>query len=182
MHKTHTASVANHTDKSHESLPVITTKRITPTMWPEVFAINIADDQRALVPWPHVIMKNYVFDRKSDKPNFDVFAVLFEQKVVGLYSLGLMDDNYLWFGGFQVDKAYQHKGIGKAIFKQVMSLVKNHECYAGIKLDVHCNNRVIMLFYQRLGWSLMDRIENKGKPCWVMTMSREKILASPLIQ
>ena len=125
-------------------------KRATPALWPETFCVKVKDEQRLVVPPPHTIMRNYIFDRTDKKPGFDVFLVLLDQQVIGLFSLALMDDNYLWFGGFQVDQAYQHRGVGTLIFQKLMRCVRDNERYAGIKLDVHCLNRMVMLFYQTM--------------------------------
>lgn len=149
---------------------------LTPKYWSELLGIRLYPEQKRFVPSPVKVQRQYIFERKDKKPPFEVFVIEIADQVAGFFTLVKDVDDYLWFGGFQVDIAFQNTGIGRAVFERLFAFVAKSPEYAGISLNVQYSNKTVIRFYQRMGLSQVAMMQPGDEPLWLMKISRENIV------
>ncbi|WDE09405.1 GNAT family N-acetyltransferase [Thalassomonas haliotis] len=149
---------------------------LTPGHWSELLRIRLYPEQKRYVPSPVQVQGQYIFDRQDKKAPFEVFVIEVADQVAGFFTLVKDVDDYLWFGGFQVDIAFQNAGIGRAVFQRLFAFVVKSPEYAGISLNVQYSNKTVIRFYQRMGLSLVAMMQPGEEPLWLMKISRENIM------
>ncbi|WDE02777.1 GNAT family N-acetyltransferase [Thalassomonas viridans] len=149
---------------------------LTPKQWPEFMRIRLYPDQQRFVPTPEKIRGQFIFERTDKKAPFEIFVIELDNQVAGFFTLVKDVDDYLWFGGFQIDIAFQNAGIGRAVFERLFAFVAKSPEYAGISLNVQYSNKTVIRFYQRMGLSQVAMMKPADEALWLMKISRENIL------
>ena len=144
--------------------------------WGEILRIQVHPAQKSFVPAPVKVQSQYIFERVDKKPPFEILVIEIEHKVAGFFTLVKDVDDYLWFGGFQLDQAYQNLGLGRQVFERLFAFVAKTPEYAGISLNVQYNNKTIIRFYQRMGLTLVAMMKPGDEPLWLMKIDRESIV------
>ena len=97
---------------------------ITRDNWEEVLKLSVYDHQKTFVPSPaESLAAAYVVPWDEA---FDPYGIYHENNLIGLFYLSYTPDsidNY-WLGGFQIDKSYQGKGLGKKALKEILTFIK----------------------------------------------------------
>ncbi|WP_281557478.1 GNAT family N-acetyltransferase [Thalassomonas sp. RHCl1] len=148
---------------------------LKPAHWSKILRIRLYPLQQAFVPSPMKVQSQYIFDRKDNKPPFEVFVISIADQVAGFFTLVKDVDDYLWFGGFQVDTAFQNSGVGRAVFERLYAFIIKSPEFAGISLNVQYHNKAVIRFYQRMGFALVAMMKPADEPLWLMKISRENI-------
>ncbi len=62
-----------------------------------------------------------------------------------------------WIYYLAVDPAYRRKGIGTALMKKAEGLLAQKDC-PKLNLQIRANNSDLQAFYEKLGYSVEERI------------------------
>jgi N-acetylglutamate synthase-like GNAT family acetyltransferase len=104
----------------------------------------------------------------SDKMPLTSVA-LHEGKAVGMCSLrendGIRPDLMPWLGSLAVRTDYRNKGIGRQLIESVKQEAKK---FGFSELYLFAFDRTIPVYYQSLGWKIIDTDNFKGYPVTVM--------------
>lgn len=160
----------------NQKLTSVTIEPVNSTHWPEFNKISLYPHQIQYVPTPKETQMNFIFKRRNGESPFELYIIKVEKKIVGFFSLVIEKDGFLWFGSFQVDRAYQNQGIGKKVLQRLFRLVIDNEKYKGIALNVQCTNKTAVRFYQQLGFHFTSLQKNRTKLLWIMKKHRNNIV------
>jgi len=115
-----------------------------------------------------------IFQRIRSYPDYKIYVVLIEKKIVGSFALLIMDN--LGHRGTPsgivedvvVDEEYQRKGIGRAMMKCASRLCQEKNCYK-LVLSSNLNRKQAHAFYKSLGFKMhgysfrLDKLQEKGQ-------------------
>lgn len=128
--------------------------------WEEALSISLLDDQVPLVP---TVIESlaYAYIKPWDEA-FDPFILREGDKTFGFFYLSYTPnsaDNY-WIGGFQIDKEYQGKGLGRQALHKILEFIQenHHECRI-ISLTVEKSNTHARKLYEKMGF-ISQEIDN----------------------
>lgn len=112
-----------------------------------------------------VIDKNYVDDvgysfaeAWLDYQNYRLFAINLQNKVIGFVSLYIGENHYQIIN-FLIDDSFQNKGYGKQAAKLVINYLITEFDAKMISLPVYQYNERAINFWQKLGFSISNNIE-----------------------
>ena len=98
-----------------------------------------------------------IFDKMSCYPNYKTYVARDRQKIVGTFSLIIME-NIIHIGGFTglvesvvVHDQYRSRGIGKMMMEFAIQKCKESECYK-MSLSSKLIRERAHAFYERLGF------------------------------
>ncbi|WP_281557954.1 GNAT family N-acetyltransferase [Thalassomonas sp. RHCl1] len=140
--------------------------------WSAFKGIELHDWQKKYVPAPDELIRQKVFERRPEQ-QFLLYGIHYQQHLVGGFSLSVTENNELWLGAIQIDKAYQSKGLASYVFAKVIEYLCSDPKFTGLSLDVHCNNLAALEFYQRQGLRICGMLERNGEQIWLMNNKRE---------
>ncbi len=128
-------------------------KQIDRNNWEEVLKIEVLPEQREFAPTvAESLAAAYI---KPWDEAFDIFAIYADNILAGIFYISYTPeskDNY-WIGGFQIDKQYQNKGIGREALIKILDFIpKQHPRCKEMKLTVEKNNTVAQKLYKSLGF------------------------------
>lgn len=113
-----------------------------------------------------VIDKNYVDDvgysfaeAWLDYQNYRLFAINLQNKVIGFVSLYIGENHYQIIN-FLIDDSFQNKGYGRQAAKLVINYLITEFDAKMISLPVYQYNERAINFWQKLGFSISDNIED----------------------
>lgn len=89
-------------------------------------------------------------------------------KIVACAGVGFFDDA-AEIETFAVDPNFRRRGIGTALFNELLSAINSHGA-AMIFLEVRPSNHAALKFYTNLGFQIVDRMENfyGDEDAWAM--------------
>lgn len=114
-------------------------------MWTKVFNYD----------GPHNDPLLYIKQKTARDP--DLFLVALEgDKILGTV-MGGYDGHHGWIYSLAVDEAERHRGIGSALMDNIERMLRYLGCLK-VNLQVVDTNSGVVEFYQKLGFSVEDRI------------------------
>ncbi|QLG41229.1 GNAT family N-acetyltransferase [Paenibacillus sp. E222] len=131
----------------------ITIEPIDKTNWEEAIAISLLETQVNLVP---TVIESlaYAYVKPWDAA-FDPYLLRKGDKAFGFFYLSYTPastDNY-WIGGFQIDKNYQGKGLGrKSLYTILESIQDKHPQCQIISLTAEKSNAHARALYEKIGF------------------------------
>nr|WP_301290336.1 GNAT family N-acetyltransferase [Paenibacillus sp. 1781tsa1] len=97
---------------------------------------------------------------------FDPYVLEIDGKVVGFFYLSYSPDstdNY-WIGGFQIDKSYQGKGMGKCAIRVILDYItKQHPLCNVISLTVERDNEIAQNLYKSMSFISENRTNSDNE-------------------
>ncbi|MGN7412420.1 GNAT family N-acetyltransferase [Paenibacillus sp. SAF-068] len=126
---------------------------VTRENWEEALKIALYEHQISLVP---SVIEGiaYAYIKPWDVA-FDPYVLVIDSKVFGFFYLSYTPDstdNY-WIGGFQIDKSYQGKGMGKRAIRAILDFIsKQHPLCKVISLTVERENKVAQNLYKSMSF------------------------------
>ena len=149
---------------------------LTSQDWGEFNRIELFSVQEPFVPTPQKIQAQYIFERNNGKPPFEIYLIKLDEKIVGFFTLTMTENNYLWFGGFQVDRLFQQCGAGRAVIKNIFHLIAKCPEYQGLMLNVQCRNKSTVSFYKRMGLEYSGMMKVNDESTWLMKITRKNVI------
>lgn len=134
----------------------VTIQPLDETNWLPVCNLHISKEQEANFPIPNV----YWIGISRYEEHTELFAIVYDEKYVGLIGCGLDEDGVSGFiNPLMIDEKFQRKGIAKeAMQKAIQYLIDT--------FDVHCvnlghrkSNEVAGKFYESLGFVIVGEDE-----------------------
>ncbi len=98
-------------------------------------------------PWPR-----YFFEGDLREKNTVALVVEYKKKIIG-YALGKYEDNKFHITNIAVDRAYQSRGLGRALMKRFEDAGRRNLCRF-LYLEVRKNNLQAINFYRKLGYQI----------------------------
>ena len=89
----------------------------------------------------------------------EVFAIYNDETIVGFVSMYVGGENYQIIN-FLIDDAYQKRGFGTEAAKICIAFLKNKYAATRISAPVEIKNTTAQMFWEKLGFSFSDSIEN----------------------
>lgn len=131
---------------------------VTRENWEEALKISLYEHQLSLVP---SVIEGiaYAYIKPWDEA-FDPYVLEIDGKVFGFFYLSYTPDstdNY-WIGGFQIDKSYQGKGMGKRAIRAILDYItKQHPVCKVISLTVESDNEIAQNLYKSMSFISENR-------------------------
>lgn len=131
---------------------------VTRENWEEALKISLYEHQVPLVP---SVIEGiaYAYIKPWDEA-FDPYVLEIAGKVIGFFYLSYTPDstdNY-WIGGFQIDKSYQGRGMGKSAIRAILAYItKQHPLCKLISLTVERDNEIAQNVYKSMSFSSENR-------------------------
>ena len=95
-------------------------------------------------------------ERKTSRDPGLFLVALVDSKVVGTV-MGGYDGHRGWVYSLAVDEAERHTGIGSVLMDEIEQALKSLGCFK-VNLQVVGSNSGVVEFYEKLGFSVEDRI------------------------
>lgn len=122
---------------------------ITQSNWEECCSLSVAEDQLR-----YVSSNVYSLAESKYEPERYPLGISCDGKLVGFAMYGYdVDDNISWILRFMIDRAYQHKGLGRDAMGKLIQMLGDKYKTADIKLCVHAENSAAIRLYQGAGFS-----------------------------
>jgi diamine N-acetyltransferase len=121
---------------------------ITADTFDDVIALQVADEQRDLVP-PAVESIAWAFVAPECHP----LAIYLGDTPVGFVMYGYVpDDGRCWIVGFMVDARYQRQGIGRTALEQLLTRMSEVSGGGSLLLAVRPDNTPAVRLYEAFGF------------------------------
>ncbi|MCP1183760.1 GNAT family N-acetyltransferase [Paenibacillus sp. 1781tsa1] len=137
---------------------------VTRENWEDALKISLHEHQISLVP---SVIEGiaYAYIKPWDEA-FDPYVLEIDGKVVGFFYLSYSPDstdNY-WIGGFQIDKSYQGKGMGKCAIRVILDYItKQHPLCNVISLTVERDNEIAQNLYKSMSFISENRTNSDNE-------------------
>ena len=174
-----TASVNFHTKIC---IPKVSLTQVTPSVWAALHSISLHADDRTAVPTTHSLLKDVAFGPcKNVGPvsRIQAAAIWANNQPIGVFTYLWQSKNSVWFGGFQIDQAWQGNSFGKGAVLAFLSMLVADDNFNNMQLDVISGHYKVLRFYQRLGFMPMA-LNTQEPEKWILKLTRhqaEKLLA-----
>lgn len=148
-------------DSSSEKPPAFSLRQATEEDLPFLFKVSTD----AMKPVVMTLNPDKEFDEKQElakyKEKFDpekIGVIQYEGKDIGRLRV-VRSPESIYVGGIQILPEFQNKGIGTALFKELIEESKSTSI--PIKLEVHDVNEAAISFYKKLGFEAREKVGNQ---------------------
>jgi ribosomal protein S18 acetylase RimI-like enzyme len=111
-------------------------------------------------------------DWKEEFCTNDIFLIENDRAIIGHCSYEKKGDSHVYLSGLMIIPAYQGKGLGKKVLKQILSGLTWAK---RIDLVTHPENKRAVSLYQSFGFEIEGRKENyfgDGEPRLIMALNK----------
>lgn len=137
------------------STPTVTLVPVTADSWRAVARVRATDEQ---LEW--VAEVTYYLCVCAYGDTWHPWTIEADGQVAGFLMWAVDDDASRWIGGFVVDAAHQHRGIGRAAAAEAVRILSAQPGCTGIALSVDPTNEVARALYRSLGFEETGETED----------------------
>jgi diamine N-acetyltransferase len=122
---------------------------ISQSNWEKCCSLSVDDDQKG-----YISSNVYSLAESKYEPERYPLGIDNNGQLVGFAMYGNdTDDDISWILRFMIDRAYQHKGLGRDAMEKLVQLLVGKYKTADIKLCVHPENSTAIRLYKNAGFS-----------------------------
>lgn len=142
----------------------ISIEAINKSNWEEALSISLHESQ---VKWVPTVIESlaYAYIKPWDEA-FDPFILRHGDEAFGFFYLSYTPDgrdNY-WIGGFQIDQAYQGKGLGKEALCTILEFIQQtHQQCQVVSLTIEKSNAYARKLYEKAGFIHQEMDNQEGE-------------------